>query len=406
MAWKTKSLIPEDESDEEFIQSYPQYISEMVELWDAYRAEQFSSTESLFGYTTASLEGELPELFTDDFITVRINNEEQWQAACVRSLQKTTEFLNPVEHLPDYSDIADWPTESVLHDEMFYQITKYRFKIETSTGEMRCFKFEEPITNMDRLVSDMAPPVLDFEDPNNPTLDVYIEEEIEESQIEMPHHSLQENHTTNSFFESIFPSVNLLGVYTGAFSVGIFEVHRENASNAENVFNLMGMHSVELEIERYTNTIYLITYEREKYEDCQAFAESVPDVSIVDVYELLDYPVEGAEQVEGLRDEAIEYIHILPGIEYAVYGVQSGAIEPDLARYWPYVYYRPSFSVDGVKVALEDAKELYKSLRENKNMFNRIEGDAVEPLVDEFLQSAEQNVGWPETLSTLYLHGL
>lgn len=406
MAWKTKSLIPVDESDADFLQSYPQYINTMVDLWNGFRENKFSEKENIFGYTTASLDGELPELFTDDFMTVRMNNEEQWQAACVRSLQKTTEFLNPANNLPDYEDIAEWPTESVLHDEMFYQITKYRFKIETSKGEVRQFKFANPITNMDKLVSDMAPPVLDFEDPTNPTLDVYIEEEVEGGHIEMPHHSLQENHTTNSFFESIFPSVNLLGVYTGAFSVGIFEVHRDNSSNAEDVFDLLGMHNVELEIDRYTNTIHLITYDREKYEECQEFADSIPDVSIVDVYELLGYPVGGAEDVDELRENSIEYIHILPGIEYAVYGVQSGEIDADLARYWPYVYYRPPFSVNGVKQGLEDGEELYNSLRENKNMFNRIEGDAVEPLVDEFLQSAEQNVGWPETLSTLYLHGL
>lgn len=406
MAWQTKELIPEEDSDAEFIQSYPSYVEEMVNRWNAFREERFDANERLFGYTTGAIDGDLPELFTDDFLTIRMNNEEQWQAACVRSLQKTTEFLNPSDNIPSYSDIADWPNESILHDEMFYQITKYRFKIETSAGEMRRFKFANPIMNMDNLEAEMAPPVLDFEDPSNPTLDVFIEEEADTGRVEMPHHTLQGESSTNSFFESVFPSINLLGVYTGAFDVGIFEVNRNNSTDAEEVFKLFGMKSVELDVDRYTNTIYLITFDAQKYEDCVEFSESVPDVDLVDVYELLGLPVDGARQVKELREESVEYIHILPGLEFAVYGVQNNIIDPNLARYWPYVYYRPPFSVEGVEGALEDAKELYDTLRDNKNMFTRIEGDEIAPLVDEFLQSAEQNVGWPETLSTLYLHGL
>jgi len=407
MSWETKQLVPETQSDEDFIHSYPEYIAEMVECWNQFRTERYRNDEQLFGYTTSVIDGELPELFTDDFLSIRMDNEEQWQAACVRTLQKTTEYLNPVDNIPNYNTVAEWPNESILYDEMFYQITKYRFRIETSTGEMRRFKFVEPIQNMDLLNAETAPPVLNFEDTDNPTLDVYIEEENPpDGHVEMPSHVRMQDQTQNSFFESVFPSINLLGVYTGTFSVGIFEVNREKSKEAENVFNLFGMYNVQLDIDRYTNDIYLITYSQQKYEDCLEFAESVPNVSLEDVYTLLDLPVEGAKQVTKLRENAVEYVHILPGIEYAVYGVKNNEISPDLARYWPYVYYRPEFSVSGVKTSLVDAKELYNSLRDNKNMFSQIEGDSVEPLVDEFLEDAEQNIGWPEMLSTLYLHRL
>lgn len=404
MAWETKQLHPDSDDAREFLNQYPEAIESVFTEWNAFRELKYERRENIFGYTTGDLEvDEFPEVLTDDFDLIRVTNENQWQAAFVRTLQKTTEFNDPRENLPDHQKMEPWSQESVLHDEMFYTLTKYRIDIESSTGDQYTFRFDEPITNMSH-VTEMASPVLNYSDTDNPTLDVYIEEDysVQEVSSDELHGEMEQ---PESFFESAFSSVNLLGVYSGCFPVGFFEVRDDNIEEAENVFEMLGLYSVEVPTQYYTN-LFMITYSEEKKSELENLAETPAAITLEEVYEALELPTEGAEQLAKLRAETPTFIHIPPGIEYAVYAVADGEISSELARYWPYVYYRPPFSVEGVKTALQDAKTLYNSLRENKNVFSQIEGDEISPLIDDFLMTAEQNVGWPETLSSVRPHML
>lgn len=404
MAFETIDLIPQSDEARAFFDSYPSSVEVMVSIWDSFRAERFNNNETIFGHTTADMSREsFPELLTDDFLQIRMDNEYQWKTAFVEIIDSGAVPDDIRSALPAYLETADFPNETLLHDEMFYNLSKFRLNIESTYGNQYEYKLSEPLTNPSQ-VAEMAPPVITYKD-GEPKLEVYIEDDAPVDDYHPPE-MLEQMHTEDAFFESVYPIINMLGVYSGALDAGVFEVNKKRTDEATELFEIMGFYYTQFETRHYTTDQFFITYDVNRQETFESFEEQHPHITLSDVYSMLGYPTEGAEDIRELRADALAPINLQPGIEFVIYGMQTNVVTPNLATYWPYVYYRPAFNIDSVKKALTDARKLANAVKANKSRFNKINGDEVAPLVEEFIDTTEVHIEWPDTPSMLRPHNL
>lgn len=399
MAWITKTLQPESSAAEKYLSSYTDKVEQMISHWHEFQEEQFTNQNRVFGYSTSVLPTDtLPEVLPSDFWEIRSVTERQWQLAFVQALQNPTQTVDPTQNLPEYSTVDNWVDKSTLHDTMFYTLTETGVTIETSKGNRYEYKFETPLETLGA-ASQYAPPILHYGDEM--ALEVYVETDTELAETTAPPQPVDER---NSFFSSTKSLVNLLGVYEGELPVGVFEANSETIGEAEQVFDMLGVY-YEKYAEEYNTTIYFITRSREKYNDVLKATEQ-NELTLIDFYELCELPTEGATQTRELRKNSHEAIHTFPGFEFAFYALQNGVIDDETAHCWPYVYYRPAFSVEGAAQALRDARDLYEAVKDVENRFTQIGGDEVKPLLDEYLTNSDQRLHWPETLSSFGPHNI
>jgi len=404
MAFETIDLIPQSDEARAFFDSYPSSVETMVSIWNSFRAERFTEKKTIFGHTTADMSREsFPELLTDDFLQIRMDNEYQWKIALVESIESGAVSDDIRSTLPSFVETAEFPNETLLHDELFYDLSKFRLTIESTYGTQYEYKLSEPLKDPSQ-VAEMAPPVITYENGNS-KLEVYVEDEVTVDDYH-PSEMMGEMHTDDAFFESVYPIINLLGVYSGALDAGVFEVNSKRTDDAIELFDIMGFYYTQFETRHYTTDQFFITYDRGRQETFESFKDQHPHITLSDVDSMLGYPTDGAEDIRELRSDALAPINLQPGLEFVVYGMQTNEITPQLATYWPYVYYRPAFSIESVKNALTDARKLANAVEANKSRFNKINGDEVAPLVEEFIDTDEVHIEWPDTPSMLRPHNL
>lgn len=405
MAWETRRLQPQSDEAAQFFENYSSAVEQMVEYWNAFREEKYLNHEDIFGYTTADLPQEtFPEILTDSFLQIRMDNEYQWKTAFIDIIESGTLPEDIAEVIPPYREVAEFPDEVLLHDELFYDLGKYRLTIETTLGNCYEYKLSKPIQDPSK-VTNMSPPVIEYSD-GVPELELYIEEDYTTTSYVEPEGMLEEDPREDSFFESVYPIVNMLGVYSGALDAGVFEVNKRNIEDANELFEILGFYVTEMETEHYTTNLFFITYDPARKDTFDEFCSEHPNVSMEEVYEVLGYPTDGAKQISTFRKDAIAPINFEPGLEYVIYGMDTGEISPRLASFWPYVYYRPAFTITSVKQSLKDARKLANALKANKSRFKKINGDEVAPLVEEFIETKGVHIEWPDTPSMLRPHSL